>query len=87
MEGRRRKDSNVESGSQPWGLCICIFKTSSVIPMGRQIKNPWSTDTVGCHTLLLGSLCKLFSLDLCTVSQGRSACTTSQTGKLRCKKR
>ena len=26
MEGRRRKNSNIQNGSQPWGLCICIKK-------------------------------------------------------------
>lgn len=103
MKGRRGKNSNIQNGSQPWGLCInlknifwllCMacrilvtptrigthaslrfqcgvlttgppgsplhlhFVNLPMIPMGRQIKNPWSIDRVGHHILLL---------DLCVV--------------------
>lgn len=103
MKGRRGKNSNIQNGSQPWGLCINLknifwllrmacrilvlqlgielmppalsvwslnhgtarevplhlhFVNLPMIPMGRQIKNPWSIDRVGHHILLL---------DLCVV--------------------
>lgn len=47
MEGRRRKNSNIQNGSQPWGLCICIKKKSfgcsawhAVLQLGIELMPP-----------------------------------------------
>ena len=52
MEGRRRKNSNIESGSQPWGLCMCIKKKS----FGRSLQHAGSPTRDQTHASCIVSV-------------------------------
>lgn len=70
------------------GLGMCTFKAPRLAP-GQPGEGALGLQTaqVGCQPYILALMHELCSLDLCTVSLGKSAFTTLQTGKLRCKKK